>query len=148
MPSELQKGRAVLFGIKGNLGIEGSGTASGFASFIWDTVKAQHKFKIHDVEDEDEADTAAVSTNEHFEIDIKFTPSAATRAAVAAACVFLEPLSKVTLSGFTIAAFNGDYQYRGDQAIDLSKALGTMMLKLRRYADATQNASLVETVSG
>lgn len=151
MPGELQKGKAVLFGIQssGNgLSIAGSTAAVGYASFIWDTAKLQHKFKIHDIEDESEFDTSAVATNEHFELDVKWTPAGTTRADLAGKTVFLEPLSKVTLSGFKIDAFNGDYQYRGDQAIDLAKAVGNMMLKLRRYADAEQNASLVETVNG
>lgn len=157
MPSELQMGKAVLFGIQSDgkatgttppLEVSGTTEAEGYASFIWDTAKLQHKFKIHDIEDESEFDVSAVATNEHFELDVKWTPAGTTRADLAGKAVFLTPLSKVTLKGFRVTAFNGDYQYRGDQAIDLAKAVGTMMLKLRRYANADQNASLVTTVQG
>jgi len=150
MPNEIQTGRAVLYGIQSSngLGISGTTEATGYASFIWDSAKAQHKFKIHDVQDENEFDAAAIAVNAHKELDIKFTPAGATRAELQGKVVFLEPLSKVTLSGFKIDAFNGDYQYRGDQSIDLSKAVGSMMLKIRKYDDDDQNASLTTTVEG
>ena len=145
MPSEQQTGRGILFGITN----DGAPiTLSGFASFIIDTAKGVHKFKITDVQDELEFDAAAIATNPHIEVDLTWVPSGATRSAAADTAVFLEPLSKVTLTHFRVAAFNGDWQYRGDQSIDLSHTHGKMSLKIRKYVDDAQNASLTTVVVG
>ncbi len=145
MPTEVQNGRAVLHGIRNN----GSAiTMSGYATFILDTTKGQHKFKLDAVEDELGFDAALVATNAHIEIDITWTPSGATRAAAQATAVFLTPLAKVTLSNYAIVAFNADWVYVGDQSIDLSQKMGKMSLKIRKYDDAAQNSSLTTTVAG
>lgn len=145
MPAEVQTGKATLFGITN------SGTAItilGFATFILDSSKAGHKFKLTAIEDENEADAALIATNPHLEKDITFTASGATRAAAAATAVFLAPLAKVTLANFKVAAFNGDWIYIGDESIDLSHNVAKIALKIRKYDDATQNTSLTTTVSG
>lgn len=146
MAAEVQKGTGILFGIANN------GTAitmSGYASFTLDAAKAQHKFKLEEVQDELGFDKALIATNGHVELDITWVPSGATRAAAANASVFLTPLSKVSLNNFKAAAFNGDYVYIGDQSIDLSHGgPGKMSLKIRKYDDSYQNASLTTTVSG
>jgi len=145
MPIEVQSGAGVAFGISNS----GSAiTITGFATIIWDTAKASHKFKIDSIEDENGFDKALIATNAHVELDITFVPIGATRAAASEVAVFLEPLSKVTLSNFKIDAFNGDYVYVGDESIDLSHKEAKMQLKIRKYDDADQNASLTTTVSG
>src|SRR5438132_7046056 len=145
MPSETQTGSGILFGITNN----GSPiTLEGYATFILDTAKASHKFKLDEIKDEIEFDRALVATNAHIETDITWTPSGATRAAAAATAVFLLPLSKVTLANFKAAAFNGDWVYVGDESIDLSHGMAKMSLKIRKYDDADQNTSLTTTVVG
>jgi hypothetical protein len=142
---ELQTGKGLLYGIS-NSGA--AITMLGFATFIMDTLKGAHKFKLDAIEDELGADVSLVATNPHVEIDVTWTASGATRAAAAATAVFLTPLSKVTLANFKVAAFNGDWIYIGDESIDLSHAVGKISLKLRKYDDAAQNASLTTTVAG
>jgi hypothetical protein len=145
MASEVQNGKGILFGITNT----GSPiTLTGYASFILDTAKGAHKFKLTAIEDENEFDAALIATNAHLELDITWTPSGATRTAAAATATFLDPLSKVTLSGFRVTDFNGDWVYVGDQSIDLSHAAAKMTLKVRKYADTTQNSSLTNTVTG
>jgi hypothetical protein len=144
MGTETQNGSAILFGISN------SGSAigiSGYATFITESVKGNHKFKLDSVEDEVGFDKSLIATNGHVELDITWTPSGASRSAAQATAVFLEPLSKVTLSNFAVAAFNGDYVYIGDEGIDLNHKQGKMSLKIRKYDDETQNASLTTTVS-
>ena len=143
--SDIQTGKGILFGITN------SGTPitlTGFATFILESGKAAHKFKLTAVEDEGEADVALIATNPCLEIDVTWTPSGATRAAAAATAVFLAPLAKVTLANYKVAAFNGDWIYIGDQSIDLSHNVAKISLKIRKYDDPTQNASLVTTVTG
>jgi hypothetical protein len=145
MADEIQTGTAVLFGIAN----DGSAiTMEGYATFILETTKANHKFKIDNVEDENGFDKALVATNPHREIDITWTPSGATRADAAATAVFLEPLDKVTLDNFKATVFNGDYIYIGDAGLELNHKQGKMSMKLRKYDDDAQNASLTTTVSG
>lgn len=145
MPSEVQNGTGTVFGIA-NSGA--AITMSGFASFILDSVKGSHKFKLEEVQDETGFDRCLIATNGHRELDITWVPSGATRAAAHATAVFLAPLSKVTLANFKVSAFNGDYVYVGDESIDLSGKTGKMSLKIRKYDDSTQNTSLTTTVSG
>jgi len=145
MPPEIQNGKAILFGI----GNSGSPIGLlGYATFVLETTKGGHKFKLTAVEDEFEFDVALIATNGHVEIDITWTPAGATRTAAATTVVFLPPLSKVTLSNYKVAAFNGDWIYVGDESIDLSHGISKMSLKIRHYDDAGQNASLVTTVAG
>ncbi len=143
--AEIQTGTGVLYGIQN----DGSPISiEGYATFILETAKGNHKFEMDAVKDENNFDRALIATNPHIELDISWTPSGATRAAAAATAVFLEPLAKVTLDNFKIAAFNGDFVYVGDASIDLSHKQGKMMLKVRKYDDADQNASLTTTVTG
>ena len=121
---------------------------TGYATFILETSKAQHKFKLEAIEDELGFDRSLIATNANVEVDITWTPSGASRAAAAATAAFLTPLSLVTLANFSAATFNGDWVYIGDSSIDLSHKQAKMQLKLRKYDDTDQNSSLTTTVSG
>lgn len=147
MPSELQTGKGILWGIGGADGVNPVGI-TGFASFILDTGKAVHNWKLTAIEDENEFDATLVATNAHKELDLTWTAAGANRAAAQATAVFLDPLSKVTLSNFKVADYNGDWIYVGGQSIDLSHTAGKISLKIRKYDDATQNAALTTLVVG
>lgn len=144
MPEEIQNGKATLFGIAN----DGTTIAmEGYATFTLEAAKGQHKFKLDTLEDEQGFDHALIATNGHIEVDISWNPTGATKAAAAATAAFLVPLRSVTLAHFLVAAFNGDWIYVGDQSIELNHKIGKMSLKLRKYDDAEQNASLTTTVS-
>ncbi len=143
MPTETQNGTAVLFGIRNN------GTAisiEGYATTLIDSAKIGHKFKLSEVQDENDFDASLQATNAHFEVDITFVPSGASRGDAEAVAAFVEPLAKVTLGNFAVEILNGDFLYVGDGSIDLSHGVGKMSLKLRKYADEDQNTSLTTTV--
>jgi hypothetical protein len=145
MANETQNGKAILYGITN------SGnpiTITGYASFILESAKAGHKFDMEHIKDENGFDAALIATNGRIELDLTWCPAGATRAAAIATAAMPAPLSKVTLSNFDVAAFNGDYVYVGDAMIDLTQKQAKMSLKIRKYDDATQNASLVTTVLG
>jgi len=144
MALEVQNGRAVLYGIRNN------GTpiqVEGYGSIIVDTAKQQHKFKMENVEDELGFDTALIATNSHVEVDLTWVPSGTTRAEAETISTFLEPLAPVALSGFAIAFFNDNWIYVGDGSIDLSHKAGKMSIKLRKYSDPEQHASLSTRVT-
>lgn len=147
MAAEIQTGAGTIYGVAND------GTAiaiPGYATFLIQSAGLEHQFDITDVKDGGGFDATAVAVNEHTEITIDFVMSGATRAAAAAIGVFLTPLSSVALTHFKISAFNGTWQYRGGAKIDLSNnASGKLSgLKLRKYADATQNTALTTTVTG
>ena len=145
MPAEIQTGTGIVYGVTNS----GSAiTMTGFATFILETAKGGHKFDLADIKDENNADVTLIATNARIELDIAWTPSGATRAAAATTAAFITPLTKVTLANFKVTAFNGDYVYVGDESIDLSHGAAKMSMKLRRYTDTNQNASLVATVTG
>lgn len=147
MATEVQNGRAHVHGIR-NDGTEI--TILGYASFTLQSVNGNHRFVLDEIEDELGFHKALVATNAHIEATIVFLPSAVsttnTRANAEGVAVFLAPLAKVTITHMAIAMFNGDWVYIGDESIDLTHKQGSMNLKLRKYADATQNTSLTTTV--
>lgn len=144
MATEVQNGLAYIHGINNS----GSAiTIEGYASFTLDSVKLGAKWKVDSLEDEQGFDNALIFTNGMYEADVTFMLTGASRSAAAATAVFLEPGQSVTMANFQVSLLNGDWINMGDQSIDLSHKQGKMSLKLRKYADATQNASLVQTVS-
>lgn len=152
MADEVQTGKATIHGIRSSgtaLGISGSDSIlAGYATFIWDTLKAGHKWDTEFIKDEKNFDAAAVATNAHIELDVMFTPAGTSRSDVATKAAFVLPNAKVTLSGFESSDFNGDYLLLSDHALDLSQKQAKMSLKLRKYDDDAQNASMTTTVSG
>ena len=145
MATEVQNGTGILYGITND---SNPITILGYATFILDSAKAAHKFDLDSVKDQLHFDASLIATNGRLEIDITWTPSGATRATAAATAVFLTPLAKVTLAHFKVAAFNGDWIYIGDEAIDLSQQVAKMTIKIRKYDDSAQNTSLTTLVSG
>jgi hypothetical protein len=144
MAAEIQKGKAVIWGIAND------GTVismTGYATFTLESAKGSHKFKMDEVKDEAGFDKALIATNGHVELDIIFCPTADTKTLVKDLAVFLAPLAKVTLAHFKIATYNGDWVYVGDESIDLSAGKeAKMSLKIRKYDDTAQNDSLTTTV--
>jgi hypothetical protein len=144
MATEVQNGDAVLFGMRNN------GTAitiEGYATFLLDGAKLTHKVENEFVKDELGFDATAISTNSHKEIDLTFVPSGATRDAAETVAACPTPLARVTLANFALSDYNGAWLYMGDAAIDLGHGVGKMTLKLRKYDDETQNASMTTTVA-
>ncbi len=145
MASEIQKGKAVLYGITNS----GSPISlEGYATFILSDAKFGHKWETDVVKDENNFDANLTATNAHIEGDCTWTPSGATRSAAAATATFLDPHAKVTLSNFAVSMINGDWIYWSDGSLDLSKKESKMSFKLRKYDDDAQNTSLTTTVVG
>ena len=166
MATDILVGQAVLHGIQND------GTAisiSGYATFILNKLSAAHMFELKKVKNELDFTTAAISVDESAEITMDFTVSggsAGTRATAATTAVFPAPLAKVTLSHVKIQTafatsnntsgatgtkiFDGDYSYEGGATIDLSNSDFAKLtgLKLRKYADSTQNASMTTAITG
>ena len=140
--NDVQVGKGILFGITN------SGTPIAITGVIGilDTAKIARKAKIENIEDEQGFTAAKVAVDPHMECDFVWTPAGASRTAARAGATLLVALSKVTISGFPTdfigGAINGDWLYETDQSIDLSHKQAKIMLKLRKWDDADQNAAL------
>ena len=101
-------------------------------------------------QDEHGNDVAWKAQNEKREVDLDMYLMAGvtgtTRGAVATAAAFLAPYAIVTISGCECTDFNGAFQLVSGAATNLEQAAtGKASFKLRKYADATQNAIAVTT---
>lgn len=145
MPAqEVQVGDAVLWGMR-NDGTEIS--ISGYVTFILDGMKLSHDFETEYVKDGLGFDRSAIATNAMKKLDVTFVPSGEDRDAAEAVATSPVPLQKVTIANVAVEDFNGDYMYEGGGTIDLSQKVGKQTLKLRKYDDADQNASMTTTVA-
>jgi hypothetical protein len=141
MPNESQTGKATVFGLE-------STTLSGFATLLNQSGKASHKFKLGETLDGNGSDANLTATNAMIELDWEFVPVGASKAAAAAVTVFLAPLAKVTIAGHPVTVYNGDWIYIGDAGMSMTNVERlSYSLKLRKYVDPTQNASLTTAVA-
>ena len=162
MIPDILVGQAVLHGIQND------GTQIGvspYATFVLNKVGGAHIFDMKTLKDETDFTAAMVAVDEANEIDIDLTISAgtaSTRAAAAALAVYPSPLQSVTLShlktqgtfasaGNTAAKlFDGLFLYIGGAKIDMSQSDFVKLtgMKLKKFANAAQNASLNTLVTG
>lgn len=155
-PVEVINGQAMLIGVQNN------GTAitlTGYATFLLDRAEGDHNFHVIEGKDAIGFDASLAAINEYFEITIDFTPSGATRAAAALIPTVPIPLAAVTIANCkttgtfgssTLQLFNGTYVYMGGVKISQQSAQAAKIsgLKLRMYANSTQNSLLTTTVVG
>ncbi len=146
MAAEVQTGTATVWGVAND------GTAislTGYATFLLEGADATHKFRLKEITDANDYDANLIATNQHVEMTLNFKPSGATRSAAAAVAVFIAALAAIVTSHFKIPVFNGTWVYVGDETISLkSNDSAAMKLPVRKYDDATQNASLTSTITG
>lgn len=114
----IQVGEVVIYGL-GNTVV-----VSGLAGLM-ETGKADHKFKLDSVEDENGSDASLIATNQHVEATFVVTPTEFAG--------FVEPLSTVVTSGFAIDELNGNWYYIGDGSADMSHKQAKVSIKCRRY---------------
>lgn len=120
------------------------------------SMKASHKFPLIDVKDSAAFDLTLYAPNENIEMDVEIKLVAASVAAANASAVFLRPLAVVTFTNADLAWINatgvggrytGGWIYVDASTIDLNNgAPGGAAIKLRKYADAAQNALLTTSV--
>lgn len=159
MFSEILTGQGVLHGIQN----DGTPmTITGYGTFVLTKVGGAHVFDMKELKDETDFTAAIAAVNEGHEIEIDFTISSGvggTRSQAAALCVYPAPLAKITLAHnklqgiFATSAgklFDGDFLYLGGAKLDESQNDFVKLtgMKLKKWANATQNASLVAAVVG
>lgn len=160
MLPEILVGQAVLHGIMNDGTPLGLGVRYG--TFVVSKITGSHVWDLKTLKDETDYTTALAAVDEGAEVEIDFTVSGGaggTRTAAAATAQFPAPLEATTLSGNKIqTAFatstgkilDGQFVYLGGAKLDLSQNdfVKFTGLKLKKWANTTQNASLCTTVVG
>lgn len=118
----IQTGQVVIYGLGDDVVIEG-------VAGIVETGKADHKFKLDNVEDENGSDAALIATNEHVEATFVVVPTESAG--------FVTPLSNVVTTGFAMDELNGTWIYIGDGSVDMSHKMAKYSIKVRRYINNT-----------
>ena len=87
-----------------------------------------------------------IASNLNFTCTVNFAPNGASRAAAITSCTNASPapLSKVALSGFTVAAYNGDWNSMGYSVKMSRDGIVTMSIKLKGFgiSGSTQRNSI------
>lgn len=111
-------------------------TLTGAATITMDDADLEHNFDLTELENAGGDCETLIGANEKIDVTINFAPNGATRAAAAtsAANSFPEMVTKVVLSSFAVAKFNGNYNYIGGCTAKATKKGVVMMgIKLRAY---------------
>lgn len=140
---EVQAGSAKIFSTRSGA----LATLSGAATLTIENADLEHKFKMDEIKGQDGDTETLIASDPQYDVTINFMPNGATRAAAvsSAANLIPDPLSKVTLSGFSVARLNGDYNYIGGGTIKMVRDKECVMgLKLRAYI--TNRTSLTSAV--
>lgn len=157
---------------RGKAAIEGvAGAFDAILFSVQQTVKMTHNYEEEIIKDVHGYDAAWLARNEHATLDctLKLLGDTFADAAIPATVVlavgavggaaistigqpFLNPLSSVKLSGFAIGGtttgINGTWTILSGFDCDLSNTkVGDLTLKLRKYADPTQNTAATSTPS-
>ena len=134
MASSVMKGKAIVETSVGAMDV--------YAGVTNEQLQAAHAWESEEIKDDKGFDMTWIARNENFTMSVEIKLTGASKAAAATAAVFLAPYAAVTLSGFTLSWMNAVWQYVGGTTINLSASKhGTANIKLRKYADATQNTA-------
>jgi hypothetical protein len=134
---------------KGKAIVETSvGALSAYAGVTNESVKATHAWDEELVKDDTGKTMTWVPRDEHVILDVQVKLTGASFSAANSAAIFLAPYAKCTLSGMDLSWMNADWQYIGGASIDLSDTKhGAATIKLRKYADGTQNTASTTAAS-
>lgn len=108
---ETQIGVAKIFGLIGGTMV----VLTGSATITMESADLEHKFETQKSKGQDGNTETVYGSDETFDVSINFAPNGNTRAAAATSLANCRPamLTKVVLSGFAAAVYNGDYNYMG-----------------------------------
>ncbi len=136
--TETQQGIAKIFAMDGATQV----TLTGAATITMESADLEHQSDIEEIPGQNGECEQLISSNANRTCTITFAPNGATRAAAITSCANAQPaqITKVVLSGFSVAAFNGDWNAMG-YSIKMGRAdVVTMTLKLKAFI--TNRASL------
>src|SRR5436190_14650457 len=122
-------------------------TLTGAATITAEDADLEHNFDLEEHEGQDGNVESMMGCKERLDVTINFAPNGATRAVAinSAANSWPSMLSKVVLAGFSVAKYNGDYNYIGGATCKTTKK-GVVMQGLKLRAHLANRASLTQPV--
>lgn len=142
--TEVQQGVAKIFAMDGATMV----VLTGAATVTHESADLEQQFDSEAVKGQNGDVETLIASNHNHTCSITFAPNGATRAAAITSCANAQPapLTKVVLSGFSVAAYNGNWNSMG-YSIKMSRdGMVTMTIKLQAFI--TNRASLTAGVIG
>ena len=141
--TETQAGVAKVFGMDGATVV----VLTGAATITQESADLEQQYDYEEIKGQNGEVETLIASNENYPCTIQFAPNGATRAAAAnsAANCWPGPVSKVVLSQFSIAKYNGNYNAQPGATAKMTRdGVVIMTLRLKRFV--TNNASLTANV--
>jgi hypothetical protein len=129
---EVQQGIAKIYAMDGATMV----VLTGAATITMESASLTHNWDNTAIKGQDGETETLIASNRHYTCTITFAPNGATRAAAITSMAnsIAAPITKVVLSSFPIAAFNGDWNAQPGQTIEVGREIAaTSTLPLIAY---------------
>ncbi len=142
--TEIQQGIAKIFGMDGATQV----VLTGAATITMDSADLESNFDSDSIRGQNGEVETLVACNENLTCTISFAPNGATRAAAITSAANSIPakITKVVLSGFAVARYNGDWNSMGYTIKMTSNATTPVIMTLKLQAWITNRTSLTAGV--
>ena len=144
--TEVQSGKAKIFAMDGATMV----VLTGAATVTHEGADLEQQFDTEEIKGQNGDVETLIASNLNYTCTVNFAPNGATRAAAITSCANAQPapISKVVLSGFSVAAYNGDWNSMGYSIKMARDGVVTMSIKLKGFgiAGSTQRNSLTTNV--
>jgi len=122
---------------------------TGAATVTHEGADLEQQFDTEEIRGQNGDVETLIASNLSYTCTVNFAPNGTTRAAAITSCLNAQPapISKVVLSGFSVAAYNGDWNSMG-YSIKMSRdGIVTMSIKLKGFgiAASAQRNSIANT---
>jgi len=140
--TEVQQGVAKIFAMDGATMV----VLTGAATVTIESADLEQGFDSEELKGQNGETETYIASNEKFTCSINFAPNGATRAAAITSCANSQPakITKVVLSGFAVAAYNGNWNSEG-YSIKMARD-GVVQMTLKLKAHTTNRTSLTAGV--
>ena len=140
--TEVQQGVAKIFAMDGATMV----VLTGAATVTHEGADFEQQFDTEEIKGQNGDVETLLASNHNHTCTVSFSPNGITRAAAITSCANAQPapITKVVLSGFSVAAYNGNWNSMG-YSIKMSRdGVVTMSIKLKAFI--TNRASLTAGV--
>ena len=129
--TEVQQGIAKIFAMDGATMV----VLTGAATVTHEGADFEQQFDTEEIKGQNGDVETLIASNHNYTCTVNFAPNGATRAAAITSCANAQPapISKVVLSAFSVAAYNGNWNSMG-YSIKMSRDdIVTMSIKLKAF---------------
>lgn len=128
---ETQQGIAKIYAMDGATTV----TLTGAATITHESADLEDQFDSEVIKGQNGEVETLIASNRNRTCTITFMPNGATRAAAITSCANAQPapITKVVLSGFAVAAYNGDWNAMGYSVRMSRDGVVTMTVRLQAW---------------